>query len=141
MPYVTCVQSLDSAGLWDKIQKETVRHGKNIRCLLQVKVAKEETKYGWDLDELDMFLSKGHHLAFPDIILTGVMGMASLTEDIEQVRDEMKQLKNCFDHLKANYFKENNDFKTISMGMSGDYQIALQEGSTMIRIGSLLFPK
>ncbi|MEP6795571.1 MAG: YggS family pyridoxal phosphate-dependent enzyme [Saprospiraceae bacterium] len=139
IPYVHCVQSLDSWKLWEKIDEEAKVADKQIDCLLQIKVAVEETKHGWDKNELDHVLSSALYLAFSNIRLCGVMGMASLTSDKEQVRKEMKQLKNYFDSLKQTYFKDAEHFNMLSMGMSGDYQIALEEGSTMIRVGSLLF--
>ncbi|HSF87949.1 MAG TPA: YggS family pyridoxal phosphate-dependent enzyme [Saprospiraceae bacterium] len=139
MPYVSCIQSLDRLNLWDKIQEEAARSGKKIKCLLQIKIAAEETKYGWSVEELNKILMSGKHHTCPDVIICGVMGMASLTEDMAQVRNEMKSLKASFDVFKAQYFKNDPVFNIISMGMSGDYSIALDEGSTMIRIGSLLF--
>ena len=113
--------------------------GKQINCLLQIKVAVEETKYGWEMNELVDLLKSGIHTGLSNIFITGVMGMASLTTDKEQVRHEMQQLKNNFDFLKTHYFTDPTQFNTLSMGMSGDYTIALEEGSTMIRIGSLIF--
>ena len=105
----------------------------------QIKIAAEETKFGWNFEELNNILLSEKQLACPDVIICGVMGMASLTDDLIQVRNEMKSLKASFDHLKDYHFKNDPIFDTISMGMSGDYNIALEEGSKMIRIGSLLF--
>ena len=139
LPIVSCIQSLDSLKLWDKLEEGAKEAGKNINCLLQIKIAKEETKYGWSFEELDKTLKKGIHKSYSHVTITGVMGMASLTEDQEQVRKEMKQLKHYFDYLKQNHFADDPQFKVVSMGMSGDYKIALEEGSTMVRIGSLLF--
>ena len=141
LPFVSCIQSLDRPGIWEKIQSESSRINKTVRCLLQIKIATEETKFGWDIAELDAFLLAGNHNAFPYAKICGVMGMASLTEDTDQVRNEMRQLKKVFDDLKLKYFSNDVAFSTISMGMSGDYRIALEEGSTMIRVGSLLFQK
>jgi len=141
LPFVSCIQSLDRPGIWERIQNECSRINKSVRCLLQIKIATEETKFGWDSTELDAFLLAGNHQAFPYAKICGVMGMASLTEDKDQVRQEMRQLKKVFDELKLKYFNNDVAFSTISMGMSGDYHIALEEGSTMIRVGSLLFPK
>jgi len=140
LPYVACIQSLDRLSLWEKIQEESLKLGKTIRCLLQIKIATEESKYGWSMEELTSVLESGIHTTFPNVIICGVMGMASLTDDTEQVRREMKELKAAFEFIKTRYFADKEDFNTISMGMSGDYQIALEEGSTMVRIGSLLFP-
>lgn len=139
MPYASCIQSLDRLNLWDKIQEEAARSDKKIKCLLQIKIATEETKYGWSLEELNKILLSGKHHACPDVLICGVMGMASLTLDLAQVRNEMKSLKASYDLLKDQYFKNDPAFNTISMGMSGDYSVALEEGSTMIRVGSLLF--
>ena len=140
LPYIACIQSLDRISLWEKIQEEAMKIGKQIKCLLQIKVAMEETKYGWDLEELYSLLAAGHHNQYPNVILGGVMGIASFTDDTDQVRKEMKQIKTSFDLMRLKHFKDNPTFQTISMGMSGDYRIALEEGSTMIRVGSLLFP-
>lgn len=140
LPYVSCIQSLDRENLWEKIDDEAAKANKKVECLLQIKIAKEETKFGWSYDALNSFLNSGKFNLFQNVILKGVMGMASLTDDQNQVRAEMKQLKLYFDQLRQTYFYSNPAFHTISMGMSGDYTIALEEGSTMIRIGSLLFP-
>lgn len=137
--YVECIQSLDSLKLWQKLQDESKEAELQSKCLLQIKIATEETKYGWKFEDLDAILQSGQCGKCPNVEISGVMGMASLTNEVEQVRLEFKQLKNYFDLLKQNYFKENSDFTTISMGMSSDYLIALEEGSNMIRIGSLLF--
>jgi PLP dependent protein len=137
--YAQYIQSLDSLKLWQKIQEEAKEAEVNIKCLLQIKIASEETKYGWQFEELDTIMSTGQFQTYSNVEIAGVMGMASLTEDVEQVHREFKQLKNYYDLLKEKYFKEQPGFSTISMGMSSDYLIALEEGSNMIRIGSLLF--
>jgi len=139
IPYVSCIQSLDSWKLWQKLRDEAKEAGKQISCLLQIKVAVEESKQGWAFDELDQTLKSGLYKGHSNITIAGVMGMASLTANKEQVRKEMKQLKTYFDFLKKTYFRDSNHFKILSMGMSGDYTIALEEGSTMIRVGSLIF--
>ena len=139
LPYVACIQSLDSARLWEKVNAEAKTIDKHVDCLLQIKIAQEESKYGWHFVELLSFLNSGSFAGWTNVHIKGVMGMATLTDDMEQVRKEMKQLKSYFDQLKESYFKSNEDFKVISMGMSGDYGIALEEGSNMIRIGTMLF--
>jgi pyridoxal phosphate enzyme (YggS family) len=139
LPYVMCIQSLDRKSLWEKLQEEASKSGKSISCLLQIKIAAEESKFGWSYPELTELLASGILHSFPNVILEGVMGMASFTDDVDQVRVEMKQLKTYFEELKQSYFSSRPEFKVISMGMSGDYQIALEEGSTMIRVGSMLF--
>lgn len=139
LPHVMCIQSLDSKNLWEKIQEEAAKSGKSVSCLLQIKIAAEETKFGWSYSALTDFLASGIQHSYPNVVLEGVMGMASFTDDIEQVRAEMKLLKTYFDNLKQSYFSSKPEFKVVSMGMSGDYKIALEEGSNMIRVGSLLF--
>ncbi|MEP6646688.1 MAG: YggS family pyridoxal phosphate-dependent enzyme [Saprospiraceae bacterium] len=139
LPYVQCVQSLDSWDLWQKLNEEAKEAGKVIRCLLQIKIAVEETKYGWDTNNLEEVLGSGLHAAFSNVQICGLMGMASLTTDGEQVRKEMREMKNHFDYFKKTYFNESIDFNVLSMGMSGDYVTALEEGSNMIRVGSLVF--
>lgn len=139
LPYVFCIQSLDSAKLWKVIDEQAKEAGININCLIQIKVAAEETKFGWEFNELLEFLNTEDHLKFSNVRITGVMGMASLTQNQAQVRAEFKRLHQHFIQLQDQYFKNTEEFKELSMGMSGDYQIALEEGSTMIRIGSLLF--
>lgn len=138
IPYVHCVQSLDSWKLWQKLDDEAKDANKHVDCLLQIKVATEESKYGWDKDELFQVLDSGLYKTFSNVNICGVMGIGSLTGDKEQTRKEMRMLKNYFNEMRLKYFKDDS-FKTLSMGMSGDYLIALEEGSTMIRVGSLLF--
>ena len=139
LPYVFCIQSLDSQKLWRVIDEEAKEQGLTINCLVQIKVAAEDTKYGWDFDELLTFLKNEEHLKYSNVRITGVMGMASLTQNQAQVRSEFKRLHQHFLQLRDQFFGNHEDFSILSMGMSGDYQIALEEGSTMIRIGSLLF--
>ncbi|MEO5907200.1 MAG: YggS family pyridoxal phosphate-dependent enzyme [Saprospiraceae bacterium] len=138
IPYVACVQSLDSLKLWQKLDEAAAEERIKIECLLQIKIATEETKYGWEYDELKKVLDSGINQPLENVRITGVMGMASLTRDTGQVRNEMQKLKSYFDVLKKDYFQQ-EEFNILSMGMSGDYHFALEEGSTMIRIGSLLF--
>lgn len=139
LPYVYCIQSLDRESLWVQLDVEANRMQKVIRCLLQIKVAAEETKFGWDYTALCALLDAGKHTQWSHVKIEGVMGMATLTDDKDQVRREMQLLKRHFDTLKQQFFATDPDFRHLSMGMSGDYQIALEEGSTMVRIGSLLF--
>ncbi|HUR31037.1 MAG TPA: YggS family pyridoxal phosphate-dependent enzyme [Saprospiraceae bacterium] len=139
--FVNCIQSLDSFKLWEKLNDEAKEGNQLIRCLLQIKIAKEDTKFGWDFNELRAVLDSGKCKALSNVSIEGVMGMASLTSDHEQIRREFTDLRKCFNELKENYFKDNIQFNILSMGMSSDYMIALEEGSTMLRIGSLLFNK
>jgi len=139
LPYIKCIQSLDSDHLWEKINEEALKLNHKINCLLQIKIAKEETKYGWDFDQLITFLKSDITHQWAQVNIIGVMGMSTLTDDVDQVRKEMHQLKMYFDQLKSEVYASKNDFTIISMGMSGDYQVALEEASNMIRIGTKLF--
>jgi pyridoxal phosphate enzyme (YggS family) len=139
VPVVRLIQSLDSLKLWEKINAECASLSIRMDCLLQIKIAQEETKYGWGFEDLKNTMKQKSHTAFPNVRIRGVMGMATLTDDDTIIRSEMKLLKSHFDFLKKEFYPDELSFDTISMGMSGDYQIALEEGSTMVRIGSLLF--
>ena len=139
LPFVKCIQSLDSERLWEKINEEAIKMNKTIDVLLQIKIAQEESKYGWDFDELLNVIQSGRTNSWSGVIIKGVMGMATLTDDVQQVRKEMRQLKLYFDQLKSTVFSTLPEFNVISMGMSGDYQVALEEGSNMVRIGTALF--
>lgn len=136
---VSLIHSVDNEKLLNTINKEAEKNNRKISYLLQIKIAEEESKYG--LSENDAFglAKKIVNKKFPNTICKGVMGMATFTEDQEKIRREFKRLKKVFDQLSAEYFQQNHDFDTISMGMSGDYKIAIEEGSTMVRIGSLIF--
>ncbi|MFT7606288.1 MAG: pyridoxal phosphate enzyme (YggS family), partial [Saprospiraceae bacterium] len=112
---------------------------RTINCLLQFKIAKEEAKSGFDLKSVQEILKNPDFGQLNNVKICGVMGMATFTDDEQQVRSEFKKLKQIFDDLKANEFSKNPAFTEISMGMSGDYQLAIDEGSTMVRIGSLIF--
>jgi len=139
-PFVHLIQSVDSLKLLKEINKQAVRHNREIQCLLQVHIAEEETKFGFDESELERIfntnLNELHELK--NILVGGLMGIASLTEDENNVRTEFKKLKSIFDKYSQlqtlNYKPE-----TLSIGMSSDYKIAIEEGSNMVRIGSLLF--
>ncbi len=139
LPVVSFIHSVDSLKLVRKMDEEASRIHKRIPCLLQIKIAAEETKYGWEYDALLRVLAEGLVQQTPFIEWRGVMGMASLTDDRAQIRREMHFLKQSFDSIKSTSFATDAAFDTISMGMSGDYTIALEEGSTMVRVGSLLF--
>jgi uncharacterized pyridoxal phosphate-containing UPF0001 family protein len=110
-----------------------------IDCLLQFHIAKEETKFGLSIEEAIELLESTEHNELKNIRLVGIMGMASFSDDLKVVHSEFQQLRSIYDHLKNNYFAQHNSFKEISMGMSGDYEIAIQEGSTMVRVGGLIF--
>ena len=139
VPFVSMIQSVDSLKLLNVINNEAAKIGKVINCLLQLYIAEEETKFGFDMDELASVFESQTLNDMNNVIICGVMGMASFTEDTNQVRKEFTYLKECFDRLKSGYFKEDSGFREISMGMSGDYKIAIEAGSTMVRIGSMVF--
>jgi len=138
-PFVQLIHSIDSLKLLSEINKQAAKHERIIDCLLQIHIADESTKFGLNKTETLALLNSDTYIAMQNIRITGVMGMATFTDDTSQVRREFRQLKDLFDQLKSEFFIKENTFKEISMGMSGDYQIAIEEGSTMIRIGSLLF--
>lgn len=138
-PFVSLIHSLDSERLMHEIDKRAAQHNRVISCLLQLHVADEKTKSGFTPDECREFLAGGNWKKYPNVKIAGVMGMATYTDNIDQVRSEFKQIKSLFDEFKAEYFKNDNSFSEISMGMSGDYPIAIEEGATIIRVGTLIF--
>lgn len=138
-PFVTLIHAIDSLSLLESVNKEAAKNNRVIDCLLQFHIAQEETKFGLDLEEARSMLESESYKKLKNINICGVMGMATFTDDAAQVRNEFKSLKNIFETLKENYFKENESFKEISMGMSDDYPIAIEEGATMVRVGSKIF--
>ena len=138
-PFVTLIHAIDSLSLLDAVNKEAAKNNRIIDCLLQFHIAQEETKFGLDIEEAKSLLESEIYKNLKNIRICGVMGMATFTEDVVQVRNEFKNLKNIFETLKENYFKGNDSFKEISMGMSDDYPIAIEEGTTMVRVGSKIF--
>jgi len=136
-PFIHLIHSVDNSALLETIDKEAKKNDRTISVLIQIKIATEETKFGSDESELKNLIEQSKLLN--NVKICGVMGMATFTDDMNQVRQEFRKLKRSFDDLKANHFMTNDDFCEVSMGMSGDYKIALEEGSTMIRVGSLLF--
>ena len=138
-PFVTLIHSIDSSSLLEAVNKEAVKNNRIIDCLLQFHIAQEDTKFGLDVEEAINMLNSDNFKNLKNINIVGVMGMATFTDDVNQVRNEFKSLKNIFDTLKDGYFKDNDSFKEISMGMSDDYSIAIEEGATMVRVGSKIF--
>lgn len=138
-PFVSLIHSVDSFKLLQEINRQGEKNNRVIPCLLQFHIAQEETKFGLSFEEAEEILQSREFVEMHHISIVGLMGMASFTEDEEQVRDEFRNLNNYFMILKSNYFKYNPDFKVLSMGMSGDYALAIEEGSNMIRVGSSLF--
>ncbi|MFK7949266.1 MAG: YggS family pyridoxal phosphate-dependent enzyme [Saprospiraceae bacterium] len=140
-PFVTMIHSIDSLKLLKEVNKRAKQNDRTIDCLLQMHIAEEDSKFGLDKHEVKALLESDVYQNFENIRIVGVMGMATFTNDIQQVRQEFQNLKSIFDDLKLSFFNNNPSFKEISMGMSGDYELAIEEGSTMVRIGSLLFGK
>ncbi|MFD1815991.1 hypothetical protein SAMN04515674_11352 [Pseudarcicella hirudinis] len=138
--FVSMIHSVDSLRLLEEINKQALKHNRIIDCLLQIFIAQEETKFGLSEDEaLELALS-AEFAELKNIRITGVMGMASNTEDETQIRKEFKGLKIFSDKLKLQTSSiDNIDLKEISMGMSGDYLIAIEEGATLVRVGSAIF--
>lgn len=141
-PFVEMIHSADSARLLEVIDKEAAKNGRTIDVLLEIFIAQEESKSGWAEDELIAYLDAGEHLKLQHVRFRGVMGIASLTDDTEQIRREFLGLNDLYGRLKEKYFPKdgaNAQFDTLSMGMSSDWRIALECGSNMLRIGSLIF--
>jgi len=138
-PFISLIQSVDSLKLLEEIDKQAQKNDRIIDCLLQFHVAMEESKFGFDEHEAKSILESETFKNMQNVRITGVMGMASFVDDIEMIRMEFQKLRSIFNWLKSTYFFNNDSFKEISMGMSSDYEIAIEEGSTMVRIGSLLF--
>lgn len=138
-PFVTLIHSIDSASLLEAVNREAIKNDRVIDCLLQFHIAQEDTKFGLDIDEVKQLLESENYKNQKNVRIVGVMGMATFTDEVTQIRNEFKTLKDIFDFLKVNYFKDNDSFKEISMGMSDDYPIAIEEGATMVRVGSKIF--
>lgn len=138
-PYVYLIHSCDNLELARQIHKEALKNKRTIPVLLQIRIAEEDSKQGYEFETLWSQLEKGELQSLSGLEIIGVMGMATFTDDKQQIRSEFAQLKSCFDQIKQTFFVSDLAFKEISMGMSGDYQLALEEGATMVRIGSLLF--
>tara|TARA_R110000796_G_scaffold252619_2_gene388800 strand:- start:46237 stop:46887 length:651 start_codon:yes stop_codon:yes gene_type:complete len=133
--YVTLIHGVDSLKLLKEINKQARKYDRIIKCLLQIHIAKEETKFGFDKTELLEIIENELFKDFENIKVVGLMGMATFTQNKEQIHKEFKSLKLLFDLAKS----KDSHFDTLSMGMSGDYQMAIEEGSTMVRIGSSIF--
>jgi len=136
--YVTLIHGVDSLRLLKEINKQAKKWRRVIPCLLQVYIAKEETKFGLEQDELLQLIHSDEFKSFENIKVIGLMGMASFTEDTDRIKQEFQTLKDIFDYVKP-YQLPNCHFEQLSIGMSGDYTIALECGSTMVRIGSSIF--
>lgn len=139
VPFISLIHSADSFRLLKTIGHEASRINKVVDCLLQIHIAEEETKFGFSMDEIHEMIRSEEFGKLNFVRICGVMGMATFTDDSERIRNEFRYLTKCFRNLKRDYFADKPEFREISMGMSGDYQIAIGEGSTIVRIGSLIF--
>ena len=138
-PYISLIHGVESLKLLEEINKQALKNNRIIKILLQFHIATESTKFGLQLKEAKEMLDSDEYKRLENIEVSGVMGMASFVENESQIRQEFSKLKSIFEELKSNYFTSAESFNTVSMGMSGDYPIAIEEGSTMIRVGSSIF--
>ena len=139
IPFISLIHSLDSKKLLRVINKEARLINRSIQCLLQFHIATEETKYGLDFQEAEELIKSMHSENLENVVLRGVMGMATFTDNEELIRKEFQTMVNYFGLIKRSFFADDKRFTELSFGMSGDYLLAVQEGSTMIRIGTLIF--
>jgi pyridoxal phosphate enzyme (YggS family) len=140
-PFVYLIHGVDSFNLLKEINKQGQKNGRQISCLLQFHIAQEDTKFGLSLEEAKAFLAGPEFSLLNHVRICGVMGMATFTENTAQIRKEFQSLHAIYQQLKSSYFSSNAEFKEISMGMSDDYPIAIEQGSTLIRVGSKIFGK
>jgi len=134
-PFVSLIHSVDSLKLLQEINKQALKNNRVINCLLQIYIANEETKFGLSFAEAEQLIASEEFKQLKNIHITGLMGMATNTEDLKQIRNEFHSLKNFFEKLNT----KGSGLSTLSMGMSSDYKIAIEEGSNMIRVGSTIF--
>ncbi len=138
--FVDLIHGVDSLKTLKEIDKQAKKHNRTINCLLQARIAKEETKFGLPFDEIEQIISSDEFKSLKNIKIIGLMGMSTFTEDEDQIATEFKSLKVFFDKLKSDHLSTPNfQLSTLSMGMSGDFQIAIANGSNMIRVGSKIF--
>jgi len=138
-PFVQLIHGVDSEKLFEEINKRGVQNNRKIPVLLQIYIAEEESKFGFDENELHDLLSNLAVKNQKGIIINGLMGMGSFTDNESQLHHEFSYLRQIFDQVKSKYFARSSEFQTLSMGMSGDYKIAIECGSNMVRIGSAIF--
>ena len=138
-PFVALIHAADSLKILKEINKQAVKNHRIIDFLLEFHIAREESKFGLTMEAAEKIMYSEEYGQLKNIRLCGVMGMATYTDDTEQIRSEFRQLKGIFQELKEKYFSGAPHFKEISMGMSGDYPIAIEEGATLVRVGSKIF--
>ncbi|TYR31210.1 YggS family pyridoxal phosphate-dependent enzyme [Sphingobacterium phlebotomi] len=140
-PFVSMIQSVDSLKVLKEIDKHAAKHNRTIDCLLQVYIADEGTKFGFDHAELIEMLRSDDFQGLPHIRVRGLMGIATNTDNEKVVKEEFYELKMLFDGIKASFFRKEDTFDTLSMGMSSDYSLAIEKGANMVRLGSTIFGK
>ncbi len=140
-PFITLIQSVDSLKLLIEINKQASKHNRVIDCLLQVDIAQEDTKFGLDHPEVIELLESEEFKAMKNVRIRGLMGIATNTEKEKEVKEEFYELKMLFDGIKVSYYRKDESFDTLSMGMSSDYKLAIEQGGNMVRLGSTIFGK
>jgi pyridoxal phosphate enzyme (YggS family) len=138
-PFITMIQAVDSLKLLQEINKQALKNNRVIDCLLQIYIADEETKFGLSFDEAIELLRSEEYAELKNIRIRGLMGIATNTDNQKQIKDEFYELDTFFDGIKQSFFRKEDSFDELSMGMSSDYQIAIEQNSTMIRLGSTVF--
>ncbi|MBK0381088.1 YggS family pyridoxal phosphate-dependent enzyme [Mucilaginibacter segetis] len=138
-PFISMIQSVDSIKLLQEINKHALKNNRTIDCLLQIYIADEETKFGLGFDEAIELLRGDEFKALTNVRIRGLMGIATNTDNEKQVKEEYYELKTFFDGIKTSFFRKDDLFDTLSMGMSADYKIAIEQGSNMVRLGSTIF--
>lgn len=140
-PFVTLIHAVDSFKLLKEIDKQAAKNKRVIDCLLQVHIAEEDTKFGFDHAELIEMLRDEEFSTLKHVNIRGLMGIATNTENEKEIKEEFYELKSLYDGIKASFYRKNESFDTLSMGMSSDYKLAIEKGSNMIRVGSTIFGK
>jgi pyridoxal phosphate enzyme (YggS family) len=138
-PFISMIQSVDSIKLLQEINKHAAKNNRIIECLLQIYIADEETKFGLGFDEAIELLRSDEYAELKNIRIRGLMGIATNTDVQKQIKDEYYELKTFYDGIKVSFFRKEDSFDTLSMGMSSDYKIAIEQGSNMVRLGSTIF--
>jgi PLP dependent protein len=138
-PFVHLIHAVDSLKLLEEINKQAAKQDRIISCLLQFHIAEEESKFGLNFETAKELLESKTFIEMQNISIDGIMGMASFTDNEDQIREEFRNLEGYFNVLKSHFFKFNESFKEVSMGMSSDFKIAIEEGSSMVRVGSAIF--
>lgn len=139
VPYVALIHGIDSYKLLAEVDKQAAKAGRRVNCLLQLHIAREETKFGFSFDECRQMLAEGQWRQLQHIRLCGLMGMATNTDNVKQIKEEFRSLSNFFREVKSTWFADDDAFCELSMGMSHDYHEAIAEGSTLVRVGSKIF--